>query len=89
MTTKAVIVRGAVSDIIPTFTRNFLWEGISIAVANITKISADLVAAGDCLTLSFGVYSADACNNAAANIVNCFGGVCAVINFAIIHHTKT
>ena len=89
MTMKAVILTGAVSDIIPACTRNFLWTGISIAAANIIKISAGLVAAGDCLPLSFGVYSANACNNTAANTVNCFGGVGAVINFAIIHHTKT
>jgi len=89
MTAKAVIVTGAASGIGLACARDLLRDGIPIAAADIAKIPADLVAAGDCLPLCFDVSSADACNNAVANTVNCFGGVGAVIQFAGIHHTKT
>ena len=63
--------------------------GSTIAATDIGEIPDKLAADGNCLPLSFYIFSEDACVNAVKATVERFGGIRAVIHFAGIHHTKT
>ena len=62
---------------------------IDVAATDIGEIPDELAADGNCLPLSFYIFSEDACVNAVKATVERFGGIRAVIHFAGIHHTKT
>lgn len=89
MSKKAVLVTGAASGIGLACARDLLKSGIPVAAVDVDEIPSSLMAAGDCLPLSFDVSVPEACKAAVAEVQARFGGLTGLIHFAGIHHTET